>query len=524
MPVTTATERLTNPIVILADKVEPKPYLTAFLHNLRRENRVLPPEQAIKFALCRTSEGIALALRWHRENIRMILIGSGLQGNAWTVARMLCKRIGVALVVDAKTLGNPLYHRIKDNLESLGVVAVPHDATDAFFKPLTNDFVLSELEFGSELRAMSPEERAEEVEKRLETITKFPSLPETQRRVAVLDDLDPPRLWAEAIDPDVLTRTVILRTLNSAHYGFRSRVEAIDQAVVIASARTIREIVLACQIRQLFERTSDKSIDQFWRHSIAVGFFAKLFTLPPDLRLQTPAQRLEFSRYRLDDQQVRWLQNAQLWQKLKLAPKEDAFACGILHDIGKITMLQCLEDSLEMITSLIAAGVKDDMGQGKLWAQPTTEIERLLMQDIDHQVIGYRLAKRWELDEKTCRVIGFHHDLEERSANLLKLIALADLAANTLFPFPATEAQHPLPRLFERIAGIARKKPARTLAESVYNATEEVYPQLMDVCGRLGIPQWTWRLIDATDFFFFCYQLAPKMRSITISFLQQTAK
>ncbi len=386
-------------------------------------------------------------------------------------------------------------------------------------------WVLSEGAPSDSLKEMSPQERAEVIEKRLETVTRFPSLPETQRRVAELDDMDSPKKWAAAIDPDVLTRTVILRTLNSAYYGFRSRVTTIDQAVTLASARTLREIVLACQIRQLFEKTSEKSIDQFWRHSLAVGFFAKLFTLPADPQLQTPAQRVEFSRFRLDEAQVRLLQNAQLWEKLRLAPKEDAFIPGMLHDIGKITLLLCLEDSLELVLSLIEAEVKEETERDKLWAHSMAEVERFLMHDIDHQVIGYRLAQKWELDEKLCEVIGFHHDLEERASNLLKVTVLADLAANTLFPYPASGAQHPLPRLFERIAQIAKKRPGRTVEEGVYNAicSLEVSPDLADVLDRMGIPQWLWELIDCKDFFYLCYMLAPKVRATTIGFLQQTA-
>ena len=71
------------------------------------------------------------------------------------------------------------------------------------------------------------EERGRMIDARLDAVNTFPSLPETQRKVAELDDLDPPKQWAEAIDPDVPTRTVILRLLNSARYGFRSRVETI---------------------------------------------------------------------------------------------------------------------------------------------------------------------------------------------------------------------------------------------------------------------------------------------------------
>jgi len=526
--VSTATAEIqdTNPLVVLADKIERKPHLVAFLQNLRQENKTLSPEEAIKYAVCKNSPEIALALRRYRENVRMIMIGPGLQGNVWTLARMLCKRVHVVMVLEPSVLHNPLYAKIIENLQSLGIViSMVNSATEVFFKPLIKDYVLSGLTAGNELRDMSPEERSAVIERRLEAVDKFPSLPDTQRRVAELDDMDSPKKWAAAIDPDVLTRTVILRMLNSAYYGFRSRVNTIEQAVALASARTIREIVLACQIRQLFEKTSEKTIDQFWRHSLAVGFFAKLFTMPADQNLQTPAQKIEFSRFRLEEEQVRLLLKARLWEKLELGPKEDAFTPGMLHDIGLITMLLCLEDSLELVMALINAEFKEAQEAGKLWAHSEEEIERFLMGDIDHQVIGYRLAKRWELDEKVCDVIGFHHEIQENSSNLLKIIGLADLAAGALFPYPATEEQHPLPLLFERVAGIAKKRPGKTQEEGIYNAicSAEVLGDLEEVVNRLGAPKWLWEIVDFKDFFHLCYMIVPRMREVTIRFLQQTA-
>ncbi|MCC7261132.1 MAG: HDOD domain-containing protein, partial [Candidatus Latescibacteria bacterium] len=236
-----------NPIVIIADKIERKPHLAAFLQTLRQENLTLSGEEAIKYAVCKNSPEIALALRKYRYNVKMIMIGPGLQGNAWTLARMLCKRVRVLLVLEPAALANPLYAKIRTSLETLGIVTtMSQNATEAFFKPLIREHVLSGISADNELAAMTPEERAETIEKRLEAVNKFPSLPETQQRVAALDDMDNPKKWGEAINPDVLTRTVILRILNSAYYGFRSRVNTIDQAVTLASARTVREIVLAC--------------------------------------------------------------------------------------------------------------------------------------------------------------------------------------------------------------------------------------------------------------------------------------
>lgn len=303
-----AEAQAANPIVIIADKIERKSHLAAFLQTLRQENLTLSGDESIKYAVCKNSPEIALALRKYRYSVKLIMVGPGLQGNAWTLARMLCKRVRVVLVLEPAALANPLYAKIRTSLETLGIITtMSQNATEAFFKPLIREHVLSSLGAENDLVGLTPEERAESIEKRLEAVNKFPSLPETQQKVAALDDMDNPKKWGEAINPDVLTRTVILRILNSAYYGFRSRVTTIDQAVQLASARTVREIVLACQIRQLFEKTDEKSIDGFWRHSLAVGFFAKLFTLPADPEEQSTPQRVEFNRYRFDEEQIKVL-------------------------------------------------------------------------------------------------------------------------------------------------------------------------------------------------------------------------
>ena len=107
--------------------------------------------------------------------------------------------------------------KTQKNLEELGVIIVMvKKATDEFFQPVVKDYVLSGLTAGADLASMSPEERADLIDKRLDAVSKSPSLPDTQRKVSALDDLDSPKKWAAAIDEDIPTRTVILRILNSA--------------------------------------------------------------------------------------------------------------------------------------------------------------------------------------------------------------------------------------------------------------------------------------------------------------------
>ena len=517
-----------NPLIVIGDKISPKQYLIALMQHLREENKLLEDAEALKYAVCVGSSDVAVALKKHQDDVKMVLIGPGLEGNGVTVARMLANKAKIVMVIDPEY--NPLgpdpttYREVQVNLEDFGIILVlASEATADFFQPVVRDYVISGLAAGAALEGMSPEQRAQMVDKRLDAVTKFPSLPETQRKVAEIDDLDPPKKWAEAIDPDVPTRTVILRILNSARYGFQSRVETIDQAVALASAKTIREIVTACQIRQIFQKTTEKTIDQFWRHSLSVGFYAKLFTLPADPEEQTSQQKTEFNRYGLDEEQIALLNEVKLWSRFNLNSNDDPFTSGILHDVGKITMIMCLEDSLELITALIDAEFQEQKSAGNMWAHSVVDIERFLMKDIDHQVIGRRLADKWELDDSARQVIGYHHDIQENSPDILKLIALANLAASTLFPYPATETQHPFPLLFERIEKGLKKKTGSKMADNVVEVlSEDVFEDLVDVLNRLDIPTHIWEIVDFRTFFQLCYMLSPSIKSASIGFLQQT--
>ncbi len=517
-----------NPLIVIGDKIQPEAHLVALLQHLRVENSALAAEDRIKYAVCKDSTEVALALRRYLGTVKMVLIGPGLTGNATAVARMLSKKAKIVIVIHPRR--NPLGSSVEaikateKNLEQLGITIVEvGDANGDFFAPIIKDYVISGMSVGIDLENMSPEERGSMIDARLNAVDKFPSLPETQRKVAELDDMDSPRKWAEAIDSDVPMRTVILRLLNSARYGFRTRVETIEQAVSLASARTIREIVTACQMRQILRNTNERTIDQYWRHSLAAAFYAKLFVLPADPAQQSPQHRNELDRYQFEDDQLEALRQAELWNRFELHEKDDPFTSGLLHDIGKITMIMCLEDSLQLINAVIESEAQEAEEEGQLWAHSTLAIERFLMQDIDHQIIGSRLAEKWELPAGLIQVIAHHHDVGENSPYLLQLIALANLASNCLFPYPG-EAHHPFPLIFSQIEAAVKTKSGMGLDEAVEEAIgQDCLEALSGALEGLEVPDCLWQLIDYRQFFKLCYLTAPKIKSASIAFLQQTA-
>ncbi len=238
----TVRTQTANPLILIGDRLSPRPHLSNLIQKVRKANRKLTQGREIEYVICTDYPSFARALKQHAENVRLILVGPGIDGKQDTLARLLGNGTPVILAIDPES--RPLAEtreealRLLENLRDLGRIMVRADlATEEFYEPLVRKHVVAGLGAGLDTESMTPEQRAEILDRRLETVTAFPSLPETQRRVSALNDEDAPKKWAEAIDPDIPIRTVIMNLLNSAHYSFRHRVETIEQAVSLASAR-----------------------------------------------------------------------------------------------------------------------------------------------------------------------------------------------------------------------------------------------------------------------------------------------
>ena len=111
----------------------------------------------------------------------------------------------------------------------------------------------------------------------------------------------------------------------------------------------------------------------------------------------------------------------------------------------------------------------------------------------------------------------------ENSPYLLQLIALANLASNCLFPYPG-EAHHPFPLIFSQIEAAVKTKSGMGLDEAVEEAIgQDCLEALSGALEGLEVPDCLWQLIDYRQFFKLCYLTAPKIKSASIAFLQQTA-
>lgn len=227
----------------------------------------------------------------------------------------------------------------------------------------------------------------------LSDISSVPTLPTVVSRITTL--LQNPQTSADEIGHVITTdqslASKVLKLVNSAFYGFPGRISTITHAVVILGFSTIKNVVLTASIFEAFKasKSDDTYFDmgKFWMHSIACGAAA-----------QTIAQQ-------------------------KGVPnKEEFFIAGLLHDIGKIIMLQYLPDEFEKVLHSLKE-------ENRLFYDA-----ELSMFSTPHPSIGGYLTELWNLPQNLNYAVKFHHNpsMEREHFEITAIVHAADIIVRAL--------------------------------------------------------------------------------------------
>jgi len=239
--------------------------------------------------------------------------------------------------------------------------------------------------------------RADRVELILAQLRKLPTLPSVATRLLSLtaSAQADARQVARLIGSDQSLTAKVLSLARRAAAPAGDEVLTVERAVVFLGFETIRNTVLSMKIYEVFGPAGqhpDSPFDriEFWKHSLGVACGASLL-----------ARRLNW----------------------RIKP-EDAFVCGLLHDLGKVALDECLPKSFARV-----------MQQAMRGRKCLTEIEQEVI-GIDHTIAGRRLGQHWELPDAVVDSMWLHQHAPESlppelaSANMVKIIYLANLMAH----------------------------------------------------------------------------------------------
>jgi len=170
---------------------------------------------------------------------------------------------------------------------------------------------------------------------------------------------------------DQILTSKILRVVNSAFYSPSSEITSLQQAIIFMGLKSVLSIVTVHTLGGISPGNPEE-VKEILRHSLLCAFVAKKIAIA-----------------------------------LRLDP-EEAFVCGLLHDIGKTVMLNLIADP----------GV-------------TPEMKKELMGEY-HSHVGFMLACAWNFSEVIKNTIKYHHAPQEAPANkkLIETVYVANVIAN----------------------------------------------------------------------------------------------
>lgn len=191
---------------------------------------------------------------------------------------------------------------------------------------------------------------------------------------------------ARIISKDVVLSAAMLKTVNSPFFALRRKIDSIDQAVMTMGSSNVFNIMTGLVLRNLNENKNPQ-LNQFWEAAENTAFIA-----------------------------------AMLAKRIPGISSDVAYTAGLFHDCAIPLMMSRFPDYQETIK----------LSQTKN-ANSLTQIEDE-RHSTNHAIIGYLLAKNWNLSETIALTILHHHDLDVFSSQetlpteVYSLIAVLQIA------------------------------------------------------------------------------------------------
>ncbi|MDD2711032.1 MAG: HDOD domain-containing protein [Verrucomicrobiae bacterium] len=299
---------------------------------------------------------------------------------------------------------------------------------------------------------------AELIEQILKKVNTLPPLPAAVQKLTEMtkDTETSYDEMAEVISTDEMLTSRILRVANSPFYGLAQRVSTVSQAIVVLGMQGVKSIAIGVSVFGFKAGSGNTEFlkrEDLWRHALGVATGAKLLA----------------THFELEN-----------W--------EEAFVGGMLHDIGKIILMECFSAQYSEVLKAASTGAKS-----------LQQLEQEAF-GINHSNLGAEICRRWKMPASLARMISMHHVNARTSENSIKLdhilfaVRIADnlariakigndgdpqLAADFM---PLVEAENLKPEQLRRILLMLPEEVEKV--EVFFDLTPSVHPHPDDLAAK----------------------------------------
>lgn len=198
--------------------------------------------------------------------------------------------------------------------------------------------------------------------------SKLPSVPSVYQKLLSIinDETAGMQDVAKLIAHDAAMTTKVLQIVNSSFFGLRRSITNATDATVMLGLETIKGFVLSQQVFKSFENLDIplSLLEELWNHSLLTAYIARHI-----VKIENGSQ-----------EQI-----------------DAAFTAGILHDVGKLVMLEQLPSVYKQYAQAI---VKDN--------QDSVKVEKMIF-NTNHALMGAALLDHWGMPDLLIEAVAFHH-------------------------------------------------------------------------------------------------------------------
>mgnify|MGYP002398760940 CR=1 FL=1 len=228
--------------------------------------------------------------------------------------------------------------------------------------------------------------RATEVAAKIERIdVKLPEVPSLvfELNEIIADPMSSAGAIGQVVNKSPSLAATLLRIVNSAFYGFRSKIDSISRAVTLIGSKEVSNLALGITIMETFRGIPKEILDvaSFLEHNLACGVVARILAAHGNI-----------------------------------AHSEQLFVSGMLHDIGRLVLCKYFP---EIFQQTVVDAAREE--------RSLLKSEQALL-GCTHALLGKKLLNKWKLPYALENNVFYHHQPSASpSPETAAVIQMADM-------------------------------------------------------------------------------------------------